>query len=244
MKNQINITKVTVKINTDEPHTKPCVVNNFIEQSQLITDNYCSELSYSSLKFAYGDWCMLFLRLRVADDYDERFYIRKLSCPPGFVEKKNICQCDPLIVNYGMTKCDINNQTVLRPANIWIIATAKIPYSYHITECCPFHYCLPHSSYLNLSTPNSQCQIHRSGLLCGHCQRGLSTVFSSSKCQHCSNIHLVIIIPIGIIGFIFVLMLLNFYLNLTISNGTTNALYYMPISSVLILLYSFLKQMH
>ena len=195
------------------------MVLNFYEQSQLIIDNYCSELSYSSLKFDYGDWCELFLG--VAHDYDKRFYVRKLCCPPGFVEINKICECDPIIVNYGITKCDINNQTVLRPANAWIIATAKIPYSYQITEHCPLHYCIPHSSHINFSTPNSQCQFNRFGVLCGHCQQGLSTVFSSSKCHHCSNIHLVIIIPIPLIGLIFVFVL--FYLNLTITNGTINA---------------------
>ena len=138
----------------------------------------------------------------------------------GFVEINKKCECDPMIVSYGITKCDINYQTVMRPANTWIIATVQIPYSYHITGHCPFHYCLPHSSHLNFSTPNSQCQFNRSGMLCGHCQQGLSTVFSSSHCQQCSNIRLVIIIPIAIIGLIFVFVL--FYLNLTITNGTIN----------------------
>ena len=217
-KNKVSI--VTVEIDIDEPHIKPCVVNNFYEQSQsIIGGNYCSELKYRSLKFEYGDWCVLFLR--VTDNYVGRFYIRKLSCPPGFVEINKICECDPLIVNYGITECDINNQSILRSANTWITATAQIPYSYHITEHCRFYYCLPHSSYLNFSTPNSQCQFSRSGLLCGHCQQGLSTVFSSSQCQHCSNIYLLLIIPIAIIGLIFVFLL--FYLNLTITNGTVNA---------------------
>ena len=210
-------TKVTVISDVSEPHTKPCVVLNFIEQSQLISDNNCSELSYSSLKFVYGDWCMLLLK--ITND-DKRFFIRKLSCPPGFVEINKICECDPMIVNYGITKCDINNQTVLRPANTWITATAQIPYSYHITEYCPFHYCLPHSSYLNVSTPNLQCQFNRSGLLCGHCQQGLSAIFSSSQCQHCSNVYLFLVIPIIISGILLVVML--FILNTTITDGTIN----------------------
>ena len=67
---------------------------NSVEQSQLISDNYCSGVSYSSLKFDYGDWCVLYLR--VADDYNERFYVRKLSCPAGFVEINKICECDPM----------------------------------------------------------------------------------------------------------------------------------------------------
>ena len=209
---------VTVKSDISEPYTKPCVLLNFVEQSQLISDNYCSGVSYSSLKFDYGDWCVLFLR--IADDYNERFYIRKLSCPPGFIEINKKCECDPMIVNYGITKCDINYQTVLRPANTWIIATAQIPYSYHITAYCPFHYCLLQSSHLNLSTPNSQCQFSRSDLLCGHCQQGLSTVFSSSQCQKCSNVYLLLIIPIAISGLVLVLLL--FILNTTVTDGTVN----------------------
>ena len=211
-------TKVTVISDISVPHTKPCVVVNIIEQTQLISDNNCSELSYRSLKFAYDVWCVLLLR--VAND-DKRFYIRKLSCPPGFAEINDICECDPMIVSYGITQCDIDNQTVLRPTNIWITATAQIPYSYHTTEYCPFQYCLPHSSHLNFSTPNSQCQFNRSGLLCGHCQQGLSTVLSSSKCQQCSSVYLLLTIQISIIGLIFVFLL--FYLNLTITNGTINA---------------------
>ena len=85
---------------------------------------------------------------------------------------------------------------------------------------CPFHYCLPHSSHLNFSTPNSQCQFNRSGLLCGHCQQGLSTVFSSSYCKTCSNIYLFLIIPIIVVGFVLVLLL--FVLNLTVTDGAVN----------------------
>ena len=109
---------------------------------------------------------------------------------------------------------------ILRPANTWIIATIQIPYSYHITEHCQFYYCLPHSSHLNFSTPNSQCQFNRSGLLCGRCQQGLSTVFSSSQCQHCSNVYLFLIIPIAISGLLLVILL--FILNSTITDGTIN----------------------
>ena len=108
-------TKVTVKGDISKSYTRPCLVLNFYEQSQLIIDNYCSELNYRSLNFAYDDWCELFLT--VAGVYNKRFYIRKLISPPGFVEINNICVCGPMIVSYGITKCDINNQTVLRPGN-------------------------------------------------------------------------------------------------------------------------------
>ena len=97
------------------------------------------------------------------------YYITQLPCPTGFIKNKGVCQCDLSINEYNI-KCDINDQTILRPANSWITATThNNSYTYHISLHCPFHYCLPHSSHLNFSTPNSQCQFNRSGLLCGHC---------------------------------------------------------------------------
>jgi len=65
----------------------------------------------------------------------------------------------------------------------------------------------------------SQYQFNRAGLLCGQCQQGLSNVFGSSEC---SNKFLLIIIPIGISGIVLVLML--FYLNLTVREGDINSL--------------------
>ena len=56
--------------------------------------------------------------------------------------------------------------------------------------------------------------------MCGHCQQGLSTVFSSFHCQHCPNIYLLLILPIAIAGLVLVLLL--FILNLTVTDGTIN----------------------
>ena len=156
-----------------------------------------------------------------SDAYLNVFYIWRIACPTGFVKIDKRCQCDPVLVQYGITNCNINDQTILRPVNSWISATThNNSYTYHISLHCSFHYCLPHSSHLNFSNPNSQCQFNRSGILCGHCQQGLSTVFSSSHCQHCSNIFLLLIIPIAVAGTVLVLLL--FALNLTVTDGTIN----------------------
>ena len=144
------------------------------------------------------------------------FYVRQLLCPLGFIKKEGTCQCYPLFEQFGIIDCNINKQAVLRPANGWIYASSHD--NYVISEQCPFHYCKDSIFYLNLSTPEVQCQFNRSGLLCGQCQHGLSTVLGSSHCQHCSNIYLLLIIPIAIAGFVLVLLL--FLLNLTVTDGT------------------------
>ena len=131
-------------------------------------------------------------------------------------------QCHPFLKHFNIN-CNINDKLLLRPANSWIVLQTihNISCVYHVSLHCPFHYCLPHSSPHNFSTPNSQCQFNRSGILCGHCQQGLSTVFGSSHCQQCSNIYLFLIVPIAIAGLVLVLLL--FILNLTVTDGTINA---------------------
>ena len=119
--------------------------------------------------------------------------------------------------------CDINDQTIKRPANSWISAvTNNSSHTYFISLDCPFDYCLPYSSRLKLlSSSESQCQHKRSNLLCGQCSDGLSTVFGSSNCQKCSYTNLFIILLIAISGILLVVLL--FILNLTVVDGTINA---------------------
>ena len=219
-----------VVVDTSSPMA--CLVTNLSEIKQSIGHSNCTELKYS-IAFPSDNWCELYLRSSPGDtQHTDIYYITQLPCPIGFFKNKGECQCDSSIKEYNI-KCDINDQTILRPANSWISATThNNSYTYHISLYCPFHYCLPHSSHLNFSTPNSQCQFNRSGLLCGHCQQGLSTVFSSSHCQHCSNVYLLIIIPIAMAGVVLVLLL--FVLNLTVTDGTINGfiLYVNIISSI------------
>ena len=134
------------------------------------------------------------------------------------------CECDLSMQSKFLTipKYNINDQTILRPANSWISASANDNfYTYHISPNCPFRYCLPQSSSLNFSTPNFQCQFNRSGILCGQCQQNLSTIFGSSKCHPCSNVFLLLIIPITIADLLLVFTL--FFINLTVTDGTINA---------------------
>ena len=211
---------VVVKTDITQQYVTPCIVLDINENLQLI-DKHCTKLHYT-IGFPTESYCELFLKLASdSDDYLNIFYIRQIACPTGFIKIDQVCQCDPVLVQYGITNCNINDQTILRFANSWISATThNSSYTYHISSHCPFHYCLPYFSNLNFSTPNSQCQFNRSGLLCGYCQQGLSTIFSSSHCQHCSSIYLLLIIPFAVAGIALVLML--FALNLTVTDGSIN----------------------
>jgi len=201
-----------------------------IQQCIIFPDNrhyffatQCDLIIYE-LAFPTDGWCAIFLKV-FTDENDNQniFYVRKLPCPPGFLEKSEECVCHPQLIKFGILSCSIDNQTILRPANSWISALShNNSYVYYVSLYCPFHYCVPHSLHLNLSTPNFQCQFNRSGVLCGECQARLSTTFSSSQCQLCSNVYLLLILPISIAGLVLVLLL--FLLNLTVTDGTINAL--------------------
>ena len=184
----------------------------------------CTKLYYTVLS-SNERQCKLFLNA-IKYNYITIFYIHLLTCPMGFTLdcKTERCECDLSMQSNVLTiqYCNINDQTILRPANSWLAAeTYNNSHTYQISSNCPFHYCLPQSSHLNFSTPNSQCQFNRSGLLCGECQQSLSCVFGSSNCQFCSNTYLLLIIPIAIAGVLLVFIL--FCINLTVTDGTINA---------------------
>ena len=166
----------------------------------------------------------------------EMFYVQIKPCPVGFTlqSSKKSCYCDPILSNSTLfiTSCNLDDETIERPANSWISAETKNnSYTYIMSPQCPFDYCLPHSSNLNLSNPDSQCQYKRSGVVCGECQQGLSAIFGSSDCKHCSNFYLFLIIPIAIAGVVLVMMLFTF--NLTVTNGIINTLiFYVNIISI------------
>lgn len=129
-------------------------------------------------------------------------------------ESKKCYYCDPMLTALiSISSCNLDEGTVLRSANSWISGDTKNNmHVYDTSAWCPFDYCLPYASHLNPSNPDSECQYRRSGILCGHCQQSLSTVFGTHQCEQCSNLHLCIIVPIMIAGIILVACLFKFNL--------------------------------
>ena len=185
----------------------------------------------------HGDWCELFVVdyvSQLSNGYGvEFFYVTFLSgCPVGFTKYTDKCECDRILIFVRVFTCNINDRTILRPANSWItVTTNNYSHNYTVSQKCPFDYCLPQSSHLDLSNPNSQCQFNRSGLLCGQCQQGLSIVFGSSQCHHCSNIYLLLVLVFAVLGI--VLLLVMFTINFTVTDGSINGfIFYVNIASI------------
>jgi len=218
------------------PKYSGCRIIEPTEILQAHSTYECNHFNFTVWSESENTECELYLSGN--GDNFEIFYIKLQPCPLGFSlqrnEKYKTCSCDGTLLSYlSVSPCNLNDRTIYRPANMWITGYTAVnnSHSYVVSLHCPFDYCLPHSLRLNLLTPNSQCQFRRSGVLCGHCQDGLSTVFGTSHCKQCSNIYLTIIIPIAIAGIVLVLML--FLFNLTVTNGAINTfVFYVNIISI------------
>ena len=200
-----------------------------------ISGNKCSNISYTLLSHSNSICELLFKQgiitvHGVKESYD-KFYVKLLPCPPGFMFIQMRCQCDPILtLNKHVKDCDINDQTVLRSPNSWIFYNESL-HTYRLSKSCPFQYCYHHSTKLHLDNPNLQCQFKRSGVLCGQCQQDLSTIFGSFDCQQCSNVYLFLIILIAASGILLVIIML--VLNMTVSEGTiTPFILYVNILSI------------
>ena len=164
-------TVITVVDNINWLSSAGCTITNSSQMVQISKRHTCTVVEYTiAFKKEGYKWCELFLKgSHDGANKIDIYSITELPCPAGFIKINGVCQCYPFLEQFDI-KCNVNDQTVLRLANTWISRTPyNKTYIFSISLNCPFHNCLPHSSHLNFSTPNSQCQFNRSGILCGHC---------------------------------------------------------------------------
>ena len=149
------------------------------------------------------------------------------KCPIGFEPSNSTgeCICDHRIWQYT-NSCEIDRQAIFRNASstFWLGASYNSGtlegFIHH--PFCPLDYCTTENKYINLRDPDKQCNVNRSGLLCGKCKEGLSLVLGSSQCKKCSNNYLALLIPLALAGVLLVTLL--FLLHLTVAAGTLHGL--------------------
>ena len=149
------------------------------------------------------------------------------TCPKGFSIEKQICKCESIFTNASDSViCNITNQTITVPPNIWIgyMSTKQVLV---ITEHCPPEYCNPGLSFIYTSQTDfdqdSQCQANRTGIMCGQCIEGYSVTFGAETgCVKCSNGWLWLILLYAFAG-IFLVLVLTFF-DLSVADGTINGL--------------------
>ena len=125
--------------------------------------------------------------------YMKYLNVTTLNCPLGFVLQQFECKCHP-ILQRASVQCDINTQSFTRSGSVWIgLGSDEEGLLTHMH--CPNAYCKVQETDFNLTDPDVQCTFNHSGVLCGSCKPGLALMLGSSKCQYCSNIYLLLILP-------------------------------------------------
>ena len=150
--------------------------------------------------------------------------IEVLECPHGFEIHDNdgSCDCDERLTNFT-DECDIDTGTILKKSGseFWM-GYDNDSQGLILHPHCPFDYCETDELYIDVDDSDAQCSYNRSGVLCGECSQNLSLVFGSSRCLHCSDSYLALLIAFAIAGILLVLLL--FVLRLTVAAGTLHGL--------------------
>lgn len=149
-----------------------------------------------------------------------------LDCPLGFQLHGNPpnCTCNDRLTQYHIT-CDINTQTVHRPAAWWISAEySNGTFTHYVVvhKHCPYGNCKFEDMNLNLEYPDEQCSSGHSGTLCGKCRQGYSLTFGTGRCKKCSNSGLLLLVLFAFLGIALVAVLKIF--NLTVTVGAVNGI--------------------
>ena len=150
------------------------------------------------------------------------------NCPEGFSISDGKCVCDERIKQF-LESCDVNNKTVTKKVsniNTWIKPYFSNQTNTYIGmiyyEHCPVDYCSSSVVEVFPLDPDSQCNHSHAGIVCGKCRDGYSRILGSSKCETCSNWHLFLLLPIGILGILLICFL--FLTQLTVATGTIHGL--------------------
>ena len=212
------------------------------ERAQKISTYNCTQLQYTIYTNHWNET----LELRVQHEGDvsgfeqlrkfQKFYIdihvRLKECPLGFTRttgKRSLCDCSWIFSHHrDHVSCDIKTQTIKRVPPVWIgfveVDNGSETVAYH--SHCPLDYCVSMKNSLqatnNSLSQDEQCAFNRTGVLCGSCSVGLSTVLGSSECHSCSNYWLLLHLPFALIGILLVIVLTM--CNVTIAEGTLSGI--------------------
>ena len=167
-------------------------------------------------------------------------YIKKNSKGEGdngtngteIVKNSDQLICDKRLQEYG-AECVVGEPSyVVKKAGsrFWMSAlynqsSPGVNQSYQgliLSKACPKDYCTSDSVNITLDNLDVQCDLNRSGMLCGACATNYSLMLGSSKCQVCSNTYLILLVPFAAAGIALVVFLS--VLRLTVATGMVNGL--------------------
>ena len=142
-----------------------------------VTLNLAPEQNFLNMLFGIGgDYMTIGVQLK--------------ECPAGFAfsNTSGSCVCEPSFERYNIL-CDINDQSYVRPMN-WLgfMKESSTELVVAFARNCSLGYYKPDVVTITLNTSSSQCEPHRTGLLCGKCdsEGGYSLTLGNGRCAICA----------------------------------------------------------
>jgi len=140
-----------------------------------------------------------------------------MQCPLGFGLVNGSCNCNSYLMKKEY-RCDIDKATLTkRDVTEWVGKDGDG--SFIFSAHCPLKYC-NRTDTVDVHNLHSLCLRNRTGILCGTCSSGLSSMLGGPDCRVCHNIWLLTIPVYAVVSILLVVLL--FVLRLTITNGTIN----------------------
>ena len=154
--------------------------------------------------------------------------IRVLTCPIGFdhSRKDSRCVCAKKLKRLAQNcYIDYNSELVERiKNNFWMYKENNELLILHEFRC-PLDYCRNDQLNMSLDNPSIQCDFNRNGTLCGQCKKNFSLALGSLHCVSCENNHNISLIVLFALAGV-ALVAIIFFLQLTVSVGTLNGLFF------------------
>ena len=198
------------------------------DQSSQALEPECSKLWYNLYSTQDTDQLILYPDGPCRDTGVARAVVNVMfkPCPDGFTKYGDNCVCEEKLNEYNVS-CTINdNVTISRKAGseFWVRGWYEdgtyqglIHY-----KTCPRDYCKTGDVTISLENPDTQCDLNRSGLLCGECATNHSLMLGSSRCHVCPNTYLALLLPFAAAGIVLTVSLI--FLRLTVATGMINSI--------------------
>ena len=147
------------------------------------------------------------------------------DCPLGFVLDRvsEVCSCDNNVIQLtgSNQSCDLKTGYITRAGTVWLgVDTSENNTDiYYWHRYCPSDYCMHDRTPIDLADPDQQCNLNRSGVLCGKCRTNYSLSLGGNKCiPDCNNNYIALLIAFAALGILLVAAIKVF--DLTVSSGT------------------------
>ena len=199
----------------------------FIHMRYESTETACSYLHYQpevneDTTYPTVHYANLFLPQD--NPLTRKVYFNITKCPLGFDVSSitHACDCNNELSSSGSEIfCDASTSSFSHQGSKWVGYMNESNCFVSSTKC-HWNYCKEDFVNFTLETNDAQCDLNRTGLLCGQCAEGHSLLLGSNKCAKCTNDFLSLIIIFAFAGIVLIAFIT--ILNLTVSIGTINGL--------------------